>query len=365
MTKINAHMALRHDAHGKNGRHGKLASLQTTFSRGWRRALSVGLSAALTFSLVSFGLPRAARAETSQEVRDQIAQDQAQLEQMTSDLQAKQDSIDQLQAQIDDLGQQSIDLQNRIISDREALRDVVVADYKDGGLSIISLLMSSSSIDDVVARMYYAEKVSEYQTQVVNSLKSDKAKLAAQMNEISSAKDEQQAERDQLQQQTTDMQTTIDSLNQRAAELEEQERQAAEEAARKAAEAAAAAQAAQAAAATASPTQGSTDGWFTVTASAYSIADNDPPGSTATASGIPLDDSVPSVAMPMSQNPSAHFGQLIEISYNGMSVVARVTDVGAMGGGSRGLDLSTAVYRAFGFSSPESWGLRTVSYRYL
>lgn len=309
--------------------------------------------------------PVQAQAETSQEVREQIAQDQAQLSQMTSDLQQKQTQIDELQAQIDDLAQQSMDLQNQIISDRQVLRDVVVANYKDGGLSVLEMLFSSQDIDDVVARMYYAQRVSEWQAQVVNQLKDDKAKLAAQMDQISSAKSEQQAQRDELEQQTTQMQQTIDSLNERAAELEEQERQAAEEAARQAAEAAAAAQAAQAAAAAATPTQGSTDGWYTVTASAYSIADNDPPGSTATASGIPLDDSVPTVAMPMSQSPQSHFGQLIEISYNGMSVVARITDVGAMGGGSRGLDLSTAVYRAFGFSTPESWGLRTVSYRYL
>ena len=109
----------------------------------------------------------------------------------------------------------------------------------------------------------------------------------------------------------------------------------------------------------------SESGWITCVAYAYSIADNDPPGSTSTASGIPLDDSKPSVALPMSQNSSAHYGDLIEIRYNGMSVIATVTDCGYMGNGSRGLDLSTAVYRAFGFSSPNSWGLRTVSYRYL
>lgn len=330
-----------------------------------RRSLRAVLSMWLALCLAVCGVPCPAQAETSQEVRDQIAQDQVQLDQMTADLQQKQAEIDQLQSQIDDLAQQSMDLQNQIISDREVLRRIVVADYKDGGLSVLSILMSSQDIDDVIARMYYAQKVSEWQVKVVNQLKSDKAKLAAQMDQISSVKEEQQQQRDQLEQQTADMQTTIDSLNERAAELEEQERQAAEEAARKAAEAAAAAQAAQSAAATASPTQGSTDGWYTVTASAYSIADNDPPGSTATASGIPLDDSVPTVALPMSQNPYVHFGQLIEISYNGMSVVARVTDVGDMGGGTRGLDLSTAVYRAFGFSTPQSWGLRTVSYRYL
>ena len=106
-------------------------------------------------------------------------------------------------------------------------------------------------------------------------------------------------------------------------------------------------------------------GWITCIASAYTIADNDPPGSTATASGIPLDESVPTVAMPASMNPAGFYGSAIEISYNGMSVVATVTDCGYMGGGSRGLDLTPAVFRAFGAESADEWGLRTVSYRFL
>ena len=74
---------------------------------------------------------------------------------------------------------------------------------------------------------------------------------------------------------------------------------------------------------------------------------------------------VPTVAMPMSMNPSRFYGQRIEISYNGMSVIATITDCGAMGGGSRGLDLTPAVFRAFGFSTANEWGLRQVSYRFL
>lgn len=315
----------------------------------------------LAVALALAGAPVPAHAETSAEVRDQIAQDQQQLDQLTSSVQSKQQDVSNLQGQIDDLAQQSMDIQDQLINDREALRQMVVASYKDGGTSLLSILVSSSDLDDVVARLYYAQKVSDYQTQLVNSLQDDKSKLAAQMDEISAAKDQQQAELDSLNQQTQEMQSTISALQEKAQQLEEAERQAAEaaaEAARQAAEAAASQVQATA-------TQGSTQGWTTCVASAYSIADNDPPGSTATASGIPLDDSVPTVALPISANPSAHYGQLIEISYNGMSVVARVTDCGDLGGGSRGLDLSTAVYRAFGFSSVDSWGLRSVSYRYL
>ncbi len=105
--------------------------------------------------------------------------------------------------------------------------------------------------------------------------------------------------------------------------------------------------------------------WISCIASAYSIADNTPPGSTATASGIPLDESVPTVAMPISSNPAQFYGSMIQIEYNGMTVIATVTDCGGMGGGSRGLDLTPAVFRAFGAGSCDEWGLREVRYRFL
>ena len=38
---------------------------------------------------------------------------------------------------------------------------------------------------------------------------------------------------------------------------------------------------------------------------------------------------------------------------------------GGMGGGSRSLDLQPGVWKAFGYSSCDDWGLRTVSYRIL
>lgn len=96
--------------------------------------------------------------------------------------------------------------------------------------------------------------------------------------------------------------------------------------------------------------------WYTAVASAYDPNCN---GGTATASGIPLDWSTPTVA-----SPWIALGSYVEISYGGMTVVAQVTDRGPYVGG-RDLDLSPGVFYAFGFDSTDSWGVRTVSYRIL
>ena len=113
------------------------------------------------------------------------------------------------------------------------------------------------------------------------------------------------------------------------------------------------------------PAQDEGGDWIECIASAYTIADNTPPGSTATASGIPLDESVPTVAMPVSVNPSRFYGSSIQIEYEGMTVIAMVTDCGGLGGGSRGLDITPAVFRAFGVESGDEWGLRPVRYRFI
>ena len=105
--------------------------------------------------------------------------------------------------------------------------------------------------------------------------------------------------------------------------------------------------------------------WIECLASAYTIEDNTPPGSTATASGIQLDESVPTVALPVSMNPARFYGSKIQIAYGDMTVVATITDCGGLSGGARGLDLTPAVFRAFGFSTADAWGVRSVRYRFL
>ena len=178
---------------------------------------------------------------------------------------------------------------------------------------------------------------------------------------------ERQAAKEQEARDEAERQQAEEAARQEAEAQAEAERKAAEEQA--AAERAAQEQAAQEQAAP-DPEQepvdtSSASDWITCIASAYTIADNDPPGSTATASGVPLDDSIPTVAMPVSMDPARFYGSRIQIEYEGMAVIATVTDCGYMAGGARGLDLSTAVFRAFGFTTADDWGLREVRYRFL
>lgn len=103
------------------------------------------------------------------------------------------------------------------------------------------------------------------------------------------------------------------------------------------------------------------EGWQQGTASAYTLACND--GYDATASGAKLTEDSMTVAVPSSR--SYLLGRTVEIYYNGMTVTAKVTDTGGFAPLGRDLDLAGGVWRAFGVTSTDNWGVRTVSYRFL
>ena len=262
--------------------------------------------------------PMPALAETSEEVRAEVAGVQSELDELSWQISEGEAHVAELQGQIDAMAEESIQLQSQLIGDRNRLAEIVSDSYKMGADGrTLALLLSSESMDELISQVYYAQKVSDWQADCIERLKTDKAALEQRMADIGAVKDQQDAELETLSAKRAELDQKASDLAAKADQLEEEEREAArraaEEAARKAAEEQAAREAqerarqealkAAAAAGDVKATQ-TGDGWITCIASAYTIADNDPPGSTATASGIPLDESVPTVAMPMSMSPS-------------------------------------------------------------
>ncbi len=367
-------------------------------------AVAVTLGLGLTLALT----PVTAQAETSDQVRQEVATVQTELEQLADQIADGEGKVQELQGQVDALASESMQLQTQIIEDRDVLGTIIAESYKSNSdARTLALLLSSQTMDELVSQVYYAQKVSDWQAECIEKLNQDKEELDRHMTQITQAKDQQKAALSSLTNKREELDAKVASLTAKADQLESDERAAAIAAAEAAAERASQEQAARQeteavrneaiaaaveagdiapapsegnatndsgaqespsesapAETTTSPTT-SGSGWVTCAASAYTIEDNTPPGSTATASGIPLDNSVATVAMPMSMNPSRFYGSAIEISYGGVSVVATVTDCGYLSGGARGLDLTPAVFRAFGFDSADDWGVRTVSYRFL
>ncbi len=107
-----------------------------------------------------------------------------------------------------------------------------------------------------------------------------------------------------------------------------------------------------------------TSGWSQGPASAYGGA-TDPGCGSTTATGARVTESSMGVAIPMAWGRRDLLGHKVMIAYGNKVVTATINDVGGMGGGSRHLDLQPGVFRAFGYSSCNSWGVRTVKYKIL
>ena len=115
---------------------------------------------------------------------------------------------------------------------------------------------------------------------------------------------------------------------------------------------------------TTTTTTNSTAGWKSGVASAYG-GSTDPGCGSITANGSRVTESSMGVAIPLAWGRRDLLGHKVMISYGGKTVTATINDLGGMGGGSRALDLQPGVWRAFGFNSCNSWGIRTVKYKIL
>ena len=110
------------------------------------------------------------------------------------------------------------------------------------------------------------------------------------------------------------------------------------------------------------PLYDQSSGWIESEACATSVWET---GSTGTASDINWDDDVPQVGLDKSSYPWAHFGDYVEIEYDGMTITAQVVDCGHYGSGSSGIIINPGVFEEFGQPTSDDWGRRDVSYRFV
>lgn len=351
---------------------------------------------------------------------------EARMTTLSADYEALSSDAAAIQARIDE-SVAAIELaQADVVAGRAVVAQAAASEYRSGGAagSFLSLLLDSSSFEDLLRNAAYLTRIMESYAQQVADQQDRVARFEALLADLNSQKDAHDARLSELERTRAEAQAVVDAASSQLADAQDaQERLAA---LKSQADAMAATGAVSepvvvaeantverqdvvsddapvienpapvvpdADASTGGGSSGSTSGgasgdgeasdgagtptspgdaqgqggWQTGVASAYG-GSTDPytpnPGTTAT--GAVCDDFSMGVAVPMAwPNYWQYYGRKVEISYGGMTVIATVNDCGYMGGGSRSLDLQPGVWKAFGFSSCTDWGLRTVNYRFL
>ncbi len=359
-------------------------------TRAGARAGRLLVACTLAFGLVPAVSP-AAYAETVVEAQAALDDAEARMQGIAAEHDALQKEIDDLQARIDETAAQVLDAQDAVIEGRAALGKTAVYQYRGGSVeSLATLVLEAQDFDDFLRSLSYLESILQFQSEEVAAQQERSERFEAIADDLDAQKREQEEKLAELEAKEAEARNVVESASSQlqSAKDEEAARLAALQ---KAAESmadgnsGAGGQISEGATtvdrqdavepgtpvqpdpAPVPPDQGASEGWKTGIASAYG-GSTDPytpnPGTTAT--GAVCDDWSMGVAVPMAwPNYRSYFGRTVEISYNGMTVYATVNDCGGMGGGSRSLDLQPGVWKAFGYSSCQAWGLRTVSYRFL
>ena len=380
-----------------------------------RAVLGCLLAALLACGLVPFA-PRAAGADEVDEAA--VAEAERAVEEaqgaldgaesnrqgIAADHEALVKEVADLQKRIDETTAQALEAQQEVIDGRAALAKAAVYEYRGGSAqSLVKLLLEAESFDELVRNLVYLSSVVQYQVDEVEAQKERSARFDALMEDLNAQKDEQDRKLAELEEKKVQAEQTVSDASTKLQGAQGEYASMVEELQRKIEEAEAQGSAPAEPVAvdesntnTVRPGDQMTDvapdpspspapdggsgsdpapepapdpgaGWSTGIASAYG-GSTDPytpnPGTTAT--GAVCDDWSMGVAVPMAwPRYWQYYGRTVEISYGGMTVLATVNDCGYMGGGSRVLDLQPGVWKAFGFSSSNDWGLRTVSYRFL
>ena len=143
--------------------------------------------------------------------------------------------LEQTEARIAELTEQIAQTTKELEDTRQDLADIIADSYKNGRPSLLSVALSASDFDDFVARITYANKVAQHETDVVNRVNELKQQLEGE-------KAEQEQVRELQKQQKAEQEEKMAALEAAVAELEDYRAQLSEEILVKISEAQAAAQ---------------------------------------------------------------------------------------------------------------------------
>lgn len=228
-----------------------------------RTVAGVGLSLALTLSTT----PTVAYAASSAEIQAQLDSASAYLADLASQSSAKFSELEDIQADLQITRDQIVSIEGEIqvkegelAAAREVLSHSMAENYKSR-VDVVSFILNSTSFDDMVSRVYYANKVAAYESDAIATVRAIQEELDSEHTELENKETEQedlleQAEASyaELQDLQASQQAYVNQLSVEVQEALEAERIAAEEEARRqreAAEAEAARQRAEAEAAAA------------------------------------------------------------------------------------------------------------------
>lgn len=190
---------------------------------------------------VLYGIPRTASAasatkETTDALNDAQAkynEAQSQLNAIASEYQALAEELNKTMGDIEsvqndiDATQAEIEKKQEELEQKQSTLSARVSEsYKSGGNDTLTLLLSSSSFDELISNVYYLDKMNERDRatiteiqEIQDELASKKEELENQKSDLEALKDEQTQKLNEMSAKKDEVQTVLDGLDSDVKEL--------------------------------------------------------------------------------------------------------------------------------------------------
>lgn len=315
------------------------------------------------------------------------------LNKISAECKALDKEVSDMQSKIDELADDVIEAQLKMVNGRESLSNAVRHEYKNSTSSMfLDLLLNASNFVQLSQNVLYVGQIMDATSDEIETQKRLKVEFEEAGKKLNVQKNEQESKLNALENKQAEAQGVVnrvsseleenkdklDALKKQAEEIKRQEAQVVKaskipsEGTKPSNKNSSSNSSSNKTSSSSNSTSGestNTSGreWREGSASAYGgSTDPNTPLGNPTANGSAVTENSMGVAIPMSwPNYKDYFGRRVEIVYGGKTVYATVNDCGGMKGGARVLDLQPGVFKAFGATSCYDWGVRTVKFRFL
>ena len=144
----------------------------------------------------------AAAGELLQDTQYELEQTEAQIADTEAKISSKQDEIAQTEAEIEETRAQIAEAQ-------EILGNRISSSYKAGPVNFLSIVLSATSFDDFVSRVYYADAINQSDAETIAQIKDLKAQLEAKEAELEQQKAELEQQKAELDAQKAEQERLV------------------------------------------------------------------------------------------------------------------------------------------------------------
>lgn len=201
------------------------------------RVISAGLALTLTGACALAAMPVTyALADPA----DDLSQAASQLDSLGSELASMQDRLQEATTSLESTAVAISDKQSQIDETTAQLEDLkdqlgsgMKSSYKQGSQTIIDVVLGSTSVEDLVSRVYYLDRISKQQSETISEVAQTEERLQAEKADLETTQASQQAAVSSMQQSVDAYQAKVDEAQAYYDSLDAQVKaQLAEEAAR-------------------------------------------------------------------------------------------------------------------------------------